>query len=95
MATKDTEAIVNVTEPEAAVPMPAAETPQPQPVLIVVTEIEPVEGEVTDPQPIVTEPVENGHSEPEPTQAKKHVEVTEVKEEEPGTSKVPGEYCNE
>uniref|UniRef100_A0A673KKX4 Myosin-binding protein C, slow-type n=1 Tax=Sinocyclocheilus rhinocerous TaxID=307959 RepID=A0A673KKX4_9TELE len=62
--------------------MPAAETPQPQPVVIVVTELEPVEGEVTDPQPLVTEPVENGHNEPEPTQAKKHVEVTEVKEEE-------------
>uniref|UniRef100_A0A673KM71 Myosin-binding protein C, slow-type n=1 Tax=Sinocyclocheilus rhinocerous TaxID=307959 RepID=A0A673KM71_9TELE len=72
--------------------MPAAETPQPQPVVIVVTELEPVEGEVTDPQPLVTEPVENGHNEPEPTQAKKHVEVTEVKEEESGTSKVPGEY---
>uniref|UniRef100_A0A673KC94 Myosin-binding protein C, slow-type n=1 Tax=Sinocyclocheilus rhinocerous TaxID=307959 RepID=A0A673KC94_9TELE len=40
-------------------PMPAAETPQPQPVVIVVTELEPVEGEVTDPQPLVTEPVEN------------------------------------
>ncbi|XP_016135419.1 myosin-binding protein C, slow-type-like [Sinocyclocheilus grahami] len=89
VATKDTEAIVTVTEAEAAVPMPAAETPQPQPVVIVVTELEPVEGEVTDPQPLVTEPVENGHNEPAPTQAKKHVEVTEVKEEEPGTPKVP------
>uniref|UniRef100_A0A672QI95 Myosin-binding protein C, slow-type n=1 Tax=Sinocyclocheilus grahami TaxID=75366 RepID=A0A672QI95_SINGR len=44
VATKDTEAIVTVTEAEAAVPMPAAETPQPQPVVIVVTELEPVEG---------------------------------------------------
>uniref|UniRef100_A0A8C1EP16 Myosin-binding protein C, slow-type n=1 Tax=Cyprinus carpio carpio TaxID=630221 RepID=A0A8C1EP16_CYPCA len=91
VATKDTEAIVTVTEPGAAVSMPAAETPQPQPVVIVVTELEPelVQGEVTDPQPLVTEPVQNGHNEPEPTQAKKHVKVTEVKEEEPGTSKVP------
>ncbi|XP_043092674.1 myosin-binding protein C, slow-type isoform X6 [Puntigrus tetrazona] len=80
-ATKDTEAVVTVTEAEA--------TPQPQPVVIVVTELEPVEGEVTEPQPIVTEPVENGHSEPEPTQAKKHAEVTEVKEEDSGTSKSP------
>ncbi|XP_073694904.1 myosin-binding protein C, slow-type isoform X6 [Garra rufa] len=89
VATKDTEAIVTVTEPEAAVPIPAAGAPQPQPVVIVVTEIEPVEGEVTDPQPIVTEPVENGHNEPAPTKAQKRVEVTEVKEEEPRTSKVP------
>lgn len=92
MATKDTEVIVTVTEPEAAVPIPAAEAPQPQPIIIVVTEIEPVEGEVTDTRPIVTEPVENGHNEPEPTRAKKLVEVTEVKEEEPSTSKVTGEY---
>ncbi|XP_059367197.1 myosin-binding protein C, slow-type isoform X2 [Carassius carassius] len=84
VAAKDTDAIVTVTEPEAA-----AETPQPQPVVIVVTELEPVEGEVTDPQPLVTEPIENAHNEPEPTQAKKHGEVTEVKEEEPGTTKVP------
>ncbi|XP_050963718.1 myosin-binding protein C, slow-type isoform X9 [Labeo rohita] len=89
VATKDTEAIVTATEPEAAVPIPAAEAPQPQPVVIVVTELEPVEGEVTDPQPIVTEPVENGHNEPAPTKAEKRVEVTEVKEEEPSTSKVP------
>ncbi|KAK7130088.1 hypothetical protein R3I94_009057 [Phoxinus phoxinus] len=85
VATKDTEVIVTVTEPEAA----AAEAPQPQPIIIVVTEIEPVEGEVTDTRPIVTEPVENGHNEPEPTRAEKLVEVTEVKEEEPSTSKVP------
>ncbi|XP_067248055.1 myosin-binding protein C, slow-type isoform X6 [Chanodichthys erythropterus] len=89
VATKDTEVIVTVTEPEAAVPIPTAEAPQPQPIVIVVTELEPVEGEVTDTRPIVTEPVENGHNEPEPTRAEKHVEVTEVKEEEPSTSKVP------
>ncbi|XP_051745958.1 myosin-binding protein C, slow-type [Ctenopharyngodon idella] len=89
VATKDTEAIVTVTEPEAAVPIPAAEPPQPQPIVIVVTELEPVEGEVTDTRPIVTEPVENGHNEPEPTRAEKRVEVIEVKEEEPSTSKVP------
>ncbi|KAL0195964.1 hypothetical protein M9458_009536, partial [Cirrhinus mrigala] len=89
VATKDTEAIVTAPEPEAAVPIPAAEAPQPQPVVIVVTELEPVEGEVTGPQPIVTEPVENGHNEPAPTKAEKRVEVTEVKEEEPSTSKVP------
>lgn len=70
MATKDTEVIVTVTEPEAAVPIPAAEAPQPQPIIIV-TEIEPVEGEVTDTRPIVTEPVENGHNEPVPTRAEK------------------------
>uniref|UniRef100_A0A8C2F1D4 Myosin-binding protein C, slow-type n=1 Tax=Cyprinus carpio TaxID=7962 RepID=A0A8C2F1D4_CYPCA len=84
VASKDTEARVKITEPEAAVPIPAAKGPQPQPVVIVVTEIEPVEGEVTDPQP-----VENGHNEPESTQAKKRVEGTEVKEEQPGTSKAP------
>ncbi|XP_048012070.1 myosin-binding protein C, slow-type isoform X3 [Megalobrama amblycephala] len=89
VATKDTEVIVTVTEPEAAVPIPAAEAPHPQPIVIVVTELEPVEGEVTDTRPIVTEPVENGHNEPEPTRAEKRVEVTEVKEEEPSTSKVP------
>ncbi|XP_067283437.1 myosin-binding protein C, slow-type isoform X3 [Pseudorasbora parva] len=89
VATKDTETIVTVTEPEAAVPIPAAEAPQPQPIVIVVTELDPVEGEVTDTRPIVSEPVENGHNEPEPTQAEKLFEVTEVKEEEASTSKVP------
>nr|XP_017210496.1 myosin-binding protein C, slow-type isoform X9 [Danio rerio] len=87
VATKDTEAKVTEAEAEAAVPTPAAEPPQPQPVVIVVTELEPVEGEVTDPQPIVTEPVENGHSEPEQTQPERSVQVIEVKEEEPSSSK--------
>ncbi|XP_056311649.1 myosin-binding protein C, slow-type isoform X6 [Danio aesculapii] len=87
VATKDTEAIVTAAEAEAAVPTPAAEPPQPQPVVIVVTELEPVEGEVTDPQPIVTEPVENGHNEPEPTRPERSVQVIEVKEEESSASK--------
>ncbi|XP_059361252.1 myosin-binding protein C, slow-type-like isoform X6 [Carassius carassius] len=81
VASKDTDARVKITEPEAAMPIPAAKAPQPQPVIVVT---EPVEGEVTNPKP-----VENGHNEPEPTQAEKRVEVTEVKEEQPGTSKVP------
>lgn len=62
-------------------PLPAE---VPQPIVIEVTEIEAVVGEVTDPQPIVTEPVENGQREA--------VEVSGVTERT-GTPQLNGEYC--
>ncbi|XP_057179460.1 myosin-binding protein C, slow-type isoform X2 [Triplophysa rosa] len=83
-ATKDTEAIVTITEPEpvvseATVPIPT-EVPQQQPIVIEVTEIETIVGEVTEPQLIVTEPVENGQKESEPIVANNPVEVSGVNE---------------
>lgn len=83
-ATKDTEAIVTITEPEpvvseATVPIPA-EVPRPQQIVIEVTEIKTMVGEVTEPQLTVTEPVENGKKESQPLVANKPVEVSGVKE---------------
>nr|XP_055045679.1 myosin-binding protein C, slow-type isoform X1 [Misgurnus anguillicaudatus] len=75
VATKDTEAIVTITEPGVS------EVPQITPKVTEVIELlNPLVGEVTDPQPIVTKPVENGQKEPEPIDAVIPVEVSGVKE---------------
>ncbi|TRY57858.1 hypothetical protein DNTS_017655 [Danionella cerebrum] len=78
---KDTEATVSKADAE---PTAAPHGPETQTVTITVTELEPAEAELTVPETVVAEPVENGHSEP-----KMPVQMIEAPGEEPSASQAP------